>query len=87
MRGKSLSLRFIVLAPQPASLIHSEAVLLVYNGKPQGVELHPVLNESMCAYDYVQSSFFKIAENLFPVLSLGASRKEGDRNRSGFEEF
>ena len=45
--------RIFALAPQFGALCHAETVLFIYHCQSQAVEHHGVLDDGVCAYQYV----------------------------------
>ena len=61
--------RVLILCPQFGSLSNAKAMLLVYNGKSEIMELHRVLDDGMRAYQYIHAA---IQQSLHHLLALFA---------------
>ena len=75
----------VALAPEAGALVHAKAMLLVNDGKPQGLELDGIFNEGMSADKHSHASVLQPRVDTPPRRRSGRSGKEFHTHAGGPE--
>ena len=67
--------RHLAFLPQTGSLCHTETMLLVDDGKPQTLELHIILYDSVGSHQDIHRTVFQSVQDSLSPLPLYRSRK------------
>ena len=66
----------LTLGPQPGTLRHTKAVLLINDGKTQPAEHHVIFYHGMCAHEDIDTAVGKTCQNLLALLTFDDTRQQ-----------
>ena len=81
------SLGGVILGPEAGALVYTKAVLLVYDGKTELMELDPLLNEGVGSNYNVQRALLQLLEYLASLFGLCAAGQKCNLYICSLEEL